>query len=273
MVHSFDIVHRDIKSANVMLATWSLEDPLAKLGDFGASRESHDDAPFSPRMVGTPGFAPPEQYRRSHDCAVDVYAFGMLGYEICTMKSPIAAAASVLKELWRARGNSGPVEEQFMLGQGIKKLYQRGWRPDVGGIQSAMAQVLTACWADNPAERTSMDGIVTELRRLNSVQLPAGNADVQVPDLPSSGHPLWWSEELPPELGPTPAPVPGVFRNQARPLLEPNPVPVPGVFRNQAPPLLEPAPKRVPGVFRNQAPPLLEPTPVPVPGVFKNQAT
>merc|ERR1711964_495844 len=58
-IHRQKCQHRDIKAANVMLMTKSLENPLAKLGDFGYSkhRGESSDGRISPGIYpGTPAY-------------------------------------------------------------------------------------------------------------------------------------------------------------------------------------------------------------------------
>ncbi len=57
-LHGQGIIHRDIKPSNVIMK----EDGVLCLIDFGAARVIKEDAEQDTRILGTPGFAPPEQY-------------------------------------------------------------------------------------------------------------------------------------------------------------------------------------------------------------------
>ena len=73
-VHGQGIIHRDIKPSNVILK----EDGALCLIDFGAARVIKEDAEQDTRILGTPGFAPPEQYGfAATDYRSDFYALGM----------------------------------------------------------------------------------------------------------------------------------------------------------------------------------------------------
>jgi hypothetical protein len=75
VLHAHHILHRDIKPGNIILR----EDGSVKLIDFGAARlataqeKGHDTL-----IMGTPGFAPPEQFGFAPtDVRSDLYALGM----------------------------------------------------------------------------------------------------------------------------------------------------------------------------------------------------
>ena len=73
LLHKNGIVHRDLKPDNIMLA-----DGKIKLVDFDASREVKADTLNDTVLLGTKGFAPPEQYGFSQtDSRSDIYALGV----------------------------------------------------------------------------------------------------------------------------------------------------------------------------------------------------
>ena len=75
-IHSLGIVHRDIKSRNVMVAV----DNRALLIDFGLACDvERDGEEWLSRTVGTKKYRPPEMRdgRRAH-CSLDVYCFGLV---------------------------------------------------------------------------------------------------------------------------------------------------------------------------------------------------
>ena len=71
-IHSKGILHRDIKPGNIILQNSS-----AWLIDFGAAKTVSGSKTQDTRILGTPGFAPPEQYGFSTtDTRSDIYALG-----------------------------------------------------------------------------------------------------------------------------------------------------------------------------------------------------
>ena len=94
--HRAGIVHRDLKPANIFVVDAPGEGLFVKLLDFGISKTSQR----SPRLtgarelLGTPEYMAPEQ-ARGHSCSVDaradVYALGLVTYEMLTGHQPFFA--------------------------------------------------------------------------------------------------------------------------------------------------------------------------------------
>jgi Protein kinase domain len=88
--HAIGIVHRDLKPENVMRRV----DGQVKVLDFGLAREVPGQT-HRPRLtadalpMGTPGYAAPEQWSSSGtDARVDIFAFGVLAWELGTGEHP-----------------------------------------------------------------------------------------------------------------------------------------------------------------------------------------
>jgi len=90
--HHLGMVHRDLKPANVLLST----DGSVKLMDFGLAKPKRgdDDLTQSGATVGSFRYMAPEQIlNQPIDARTDLYAFGILLYQMCTGKLPFDATA------------------------------------------------------------------------------------------------------------------------------------------------------------------------------------
>lgn len=87
-IHGHGIVHRDLKPENIMVD----EADRAKLIDFGiAGREGARRLTFGSlsQIMGTPDYIAPEQVNGKHgDAQSDIYAVGVMLYEMVTGKTP-----------------------------------------------------------------------------------------------------------------------------------------------------------------------------------------
>jgi serine/threonine protein kinase/WD40 repeat protein len=90
--HERGIVHRDIKPANVLLTG-----DHSVVADFGVARVASTPARLTATtpglMIGTPAYMAPEQITADQhiDHRADIYAVGVLGYELLTGRLPFQA--------------------------------------------------------------------------------------------------------------------------------------------------------------------------------------
>lgn len=83
-VHSMDIIHRDIKPANILLfpSNGSEGRYTAKLCDFGMSKNISNQGMMTPRVVSLSYRAPEILFGLSYDQASDIWALGLVFFEI-----------------------------------------------------------------------------------------------------------------------------------------------------------------------------------------------
>lgn len=83
--HRAGIVHRDVKPENVLLA----EDGRIKIGDFGLARASSANTATGQVLLGTIAYLAPELVTRgTADARSDIYALGIMLYEMLTGEQP-----------------------------------------------------------------------------------------------------------------------------------------------------------------------------------------
>ncbi|KAL2483173.1 Chitin elicitor receptor kinase 1 [Forsythia ovata] len=161
-------IHRDIKPANILID----KNFHAKVADFGLTKLTEVGSNSLPtgRLVGTFGYMPPE-YAQYGDVSpkVDVYAFGVVMYELISAKEAIVKANGSIAD---SKGLVALFEEVLSQpdpNDDLRKLID----PRLGDnypLDSArkMAQLARACTHENPQLRPSMRSIVVALMTLSS---------------------------------------------------------------------------------------------------------
>ena len=111
--HLAGVVHRDLKSSNVMLTTGgpaSEPGQRAVITDFGIARAGDDEVPLdrltaSGQIIGTPAYVAPEQVRGDRaGPRADIYSLGVVLFEMVTGeqpfqgRGPLATAVKRLEE-------------------------------------------------------------------------------------------------------------------------------------------------------------------------------
>jgi mitogen-activated protein kinase kinase kinase 9 len=151
-LHKFtpQIVHRDLKSLNLLLAKTlkGIRDvPVVKVTDFGLARALEPHAPTAlTKHVGTMHWMAPEMITgSSYDEKVDVYSFGIVTFEMFAREPPF--------------------EDQNP--QDIESLVRRGGRPDQEAVPQELPfdlkRLMQSSWAQNPKDRPSFDDVVKML--------------------------------------------------------------------------------------------------------------
>ncbi len=167
--HLCGVLHRDLKPSNVHLA----EDGSIRVLDFGLAKivkvelraETYDPAldeltaPGSKRgragCMGTPFYMAPEQWRKSDQCAAtDIWALGVILYELVFDRLPFAA--------------DDLVQQAALVSQpDIKPDF-----PTDVEVPSELCEIIARCFNPEPSGRPSADELKTGLDSLLSVVEP-----------------------------------------------------------------------------------------------------
>ena len=146
--HARGVVHRDIKPGNVLLSGRH-----AVVTDFGVAKAvtasaGRDTMTTVGMAVGTPHYMAPEQAMGQGDIdqRADIYALGILAYEMLTGRTPFSAETA--QGILAAHVMEAPKDV-------------REFRP---GVSEPLAQAIMKCLAKNPADRwQSADELLAHL--------------------------------------------------------------------------------------------------------------
>lgn len=129
--HQRGIVHCDIKPENILL-TVTVEGWTAKISDFGIARLSQEMASDEFSNTGSPAYMAPERFYGQHSIASDLYAVGVLLFEMLVGHRPFSGVPA---ELMSAHLNkavqipaSVPAELQAIISKALQKLPARRFR-------------------------------------------------------------------------------------------------------------------------------------------------
>ncbi|KAH3743203.1 protein serine/threonine kinase [Pelomyxa schiedti] len=146
-LHAHKIIHRDVKSDNLLVASLSVDTPTTvKLTDFGTSRvmKSNNQKAYT-KGIGTPIYMAPELIQnQKYNKAADVFSFGILLWEILAQKEPYIEFES-------------PWAVASFVVAGSRLPIPTGTPPDLQAI-------VDACWAQDPATRPTMSKVAAMLQ-------------------------------------------------------------------------------------------------------------
>ena len=151
--HAHGFVHRDVRPENVLC---DQDKDRVLLSDFGLAGILPQGRDTDPRLtragetIGTTGYLSPEQLRGEDPTeGTDIYALGLLGYEVLTGEGPFPTKGNVDTNLAHLRSPPRP----------LKIL-----RPDV---DQALSDLMERCLSKDPASRPSARYVVDALRGEN----------------------------------------------------------------------------------------------------------
>ena len=164
--HRLLIVHRDLKPSNVFVAEGDTGAPVVKLLDFGIAKALDDDEDDLLTKTGgalTPAYAAPEQVEGEPvTAATDVYALGVLFYELLVGRRPYAFRTSAPAEIARVVREAEPARPSEAVATQTQRSTPR--QPD-GGSPDELATG-DAAWAASARQlRGDLDAILLRALR------------------------------------------------------------------------------------------------------------
>src|SRR4051812_12969452 len=154
--HARGVIHRDIKPANILT-----QGSHALVTDFGVAKAISDALPIGAVTtagiaIGTPAYMAPEQLAGdpAADHRIDIYAVGLLAYELLTGVSPFTGASPRETLAAQLTRDPAPLHEV------------------APGVPRTVSTLVMRCLAKDPAARPqSADEILQEL---DAVTMPFG---------------------------------------------------------------------------------------------------
>src|SRR5262249_22456252 len=150
--HRGSLLHRDLKSNNVMLAESETGGVRAVIMDFGLARDAAPEFEafhLSSNLRGAPAYIAPELWRGAKaSVASDIYALGVIAYEMVTGQQPFPPETPIEKRMTQlpARPRAiAPALASRWDGVILKCL-----RPDPGSRFSTLEEILPSLQSQAP---------------------------------------------------------------------------------------------------------------------------
>ena len=169
-IHSLDIVHRDIKPENIHLTASG----VVKLMDFGIAKTQGFSMTRTGYVMGTPFYMAPEQVLgKNIGPAVDIYAFGVLFFELLAGVRPF----------------TGDTVERIFYSILNEPL---DLAPLRGSVPQPVCDLIARCTAKDPAQRPpNFEAVAGEIERiLTAVETPARVAVAPPPAKTATAKPI-----------------------------------------------------------------------------------
>lgn len=156
-LHSKDVIHSDLKSANVLLN----ESLVAKLSDFGLAKVKTECYDVEPG--GTLFWMAPELFRSRATCTKqsDIYSLGMTLWELASRKTPFE-------------------DEKFVTEEAFLEQIEAGRREKIPAeTPPVIAKLITHCWRATAKSRPTADEVVEKIQELCFIENLLGSDEYE----------------------------------------------------------------------------------------------
>ncbi|KAG0522031.1 hypothetical protein BDA96_07G002300 [Sorghum bicolor] len=149
-LHQNNIIHRDLKSANLLLGY----DQVVKIADFGVARLGSQEGQMTAETGTYRWMAPEIINHKPYDYKADVFSFAIVLWELATSKVPY--------------DNMTPLQAALGVRQGL--------RLDIpASVHPRLTKLIRQCWDEDPDLRPTFAEIMIELQDiLHYIQAPKG---------------------------------------------------------------------------------------------------
>lgn len=155
-IHSLGIMHRDLKSENVLVSTASTDadlspmDETLKLIDFGVAKRVVDSADHTAETGSYRWMAPEVIRHERYDKSCDIYSLAMLFYETLTFSLPFPSLS--------------PVQAALSVATGAN-------RPPLPPLPIAVERLIQECWDQCSENRPTIEDVVETLCTVKSMNM------------------------------------------------------------------------------------------------------
>ncbi len=179
--HEAGVVHRDIKPGNILLSHAPEGGDRVKILDFGLAKIMLDSElnalTARGEMFGTPAYMSPEQARGdSIDANTDLYALGVLGFELLTGRLPFIAKS--IPRMMLAHQSDPVPDPQSLLAPGEPPL------------PTAIKDIVMQCLAKDPRHRPASAAVLVQAIEEGDASQHASTVAMPVVQSPHGHDPM-----------------------------------------------------------------------------------